>query len=146
MVLVIGVVSASAESGPNCADITGPNGVGATFFYRGTGTEQNQPPYTFGMKLLLGAPACKSVVYTVYYILDEGAAGAAGQPVAVQQNPVLDTDGFPTFGPITVTDDDPTICVFATTASKGGHVHDRANETGCLSLTAPTSGGGSGFS
>ncbi|MDQ3379963.1 MAG: hypothetical protein M3546_06535 [Actinomycetota bacterium] len=145
MVLVVGAVSAGAESGPKCADIGDPVTLqGQTHFYRGTGTAQNQPPYTFGMELILAAPACKSVVYTVYIIQDLGATGAAGAPTPVLQTGASAT-GNPQFT-TTVNDDDPTICVYATTASKGGHVFDRAPDIGCLEITAPASGGGSGFS
>ncbi len=139
VVLVVGAVSAGAESGPKCADITAE-----THTYRGTGTTPlgGPPgPYTFAMELLLAAPACKSVVYTVYRIQDPG-----DNPTPVLQDSTLSPLGNPTFTATGISDDDPNICVYATSASKGGHIHDRAPDTGCLALVAPASGGGSGFS
>jgi hypothetical protein len=138
-VLAAAAVSlAAGESGPKCADITAE-----THNYRGTGTGGGPPgPYSFAMELLLAAPACKSITYTVYIVQDPGAT-----PVAVQQSGTS-TDGHPQFL-TTVNDDDPTICVYATTTSKGGHVHDRAPDAtatpDCLELTAPATGGGSTF-
>ena len=127
-------VSAGAESGPRCADITGE-----THTYRGTGAGGAPPgPYSFAMELLLAAPACKQVVYTVYVIQDPGAT-----PTAVPQSGTSSLGSAQFLA--TIDDDDPTICVYATAASKGGHVHDRAPDEGCLELTAPASGGGSGF-
>ena len=43
-----------------------------------------------------------------------------------------------------ITDTDANICVFGTT-SHNGQVFDRAPDTGCLPLTADTTGGQSGF-
>ena len=131
-------VAAAGESGPKCADITGE-----THNYRGTGTGGAPPgPYTFGMELLLAGPACKSVTYTVYIVEDPGATATP-----IEQSGTSSA-GSPQFI-ATVNDDDGTICVYATTASKGGKVHDRApDETAtpnCLELTAPAAGGGSTF-
>ena len=72
-------VSAGAESGPSCADITGE-----THTYRGTGAGGAPPgPYSFAMELLLAAPACKQVAYTVYVIQD---APPGRRPTAVPQS------------------------------------------------------------
>jgi hypothetical protein len=136
--LVAAAVSLAAESGPKCADI-----IGETHNYRGTGPGGAPPgPFSFGMELLLASPACKSVVYTVYIVQDPGST-----PIAVEQSGTS-AEGSPQFT-ATVNDDDATICVYATTASKGGKVHDRApDETAtpdCLELTAPATGGGSTF-
>jgi hypothetical protein len=130
---LLAAVSAGAESGPRCADITAE-----THTYRGGGTAQNEPPYSFAMELLVADPACKQIVYGVFIEQDPGST-----PTAVPRTGTSET-GNPQFQ-TTVTDDDPTICVFATAASKGGHVHDRAPDTGCLELTAPTTGAGGGF-
>lgn len=138
--LAIGVSGAVGESGPRCADIAGE-----THTYRGGGGGQNESPYTLSMALLLAAPACKQITYTVYVIQDSGGPTAIAANRTPEGDLATTPDGNPTFGPVTITDDDPTICVYATTASKGGKVHDRAPDVGCLELTAPASGGGSGF-
>lgn len=133
-VLVLGAVSAGAESGPNCADITGE-----THNYRGTGTAGGPPgPYTLGVELLLAAPACKQIVYTLYVVQDAGSTPVAFAPSG------LSTAGNPTFQ-TTINDDDATICIYAETATKGGKVFDRAPDASCLEFTAPASGGASGF-
>jgi hypothetical protein len=117
-------------NGPACRDIT--NG---TFNYA------MNPDGTFNLnaQLLLGdagtTPACKSTTYTLYVIVD-GTDPTTALPFA--------KDGSAQWlNEITITDDDPTICVFATTAT--GRVFDTAPDTGCLSLTAPTTGGPGGF-
>jgi hypothetical protein len=119
----------AGESGPKCANITGE-----THNYVAVSANT----YRLGLELLLGAPACQQITYTLYVVQDTGAT-----PVAVDQTGASAT-GNPQFV-TTVTDDDTVICVFATSASQGGHVHDRAPDTGCLEIAAGSSGGGSGF-
>jgi hypothetical protein len=117
-------------NGPGCRDIT--NG---TFNYSNTGTNT----FNLNAQLLLGADGqtapCKSTKYTLYVIVD-GTDPANALAFA--------KDGSAQWlNEITITDDDPTICVFATTAT--GRVFDTAPDAECLSLTAPTTGGGGGF-
>ena len=62
-------------------------------------------------------------------------------PATAQAYPL---DGSAQWLNIATGDDDPNICVFATT-SHNGKVYDTAPDTGCLVLTAGTTGGGTGF-
>lgn len=116
--------------GPSCRDIT--NG---QFNYTQTGTN------TFNLNgaLLLGddgltAP-CKQVTYTLYVIVD------GTDPATATAYP---QDGDAQWLNIAITDDDTSICVFATSGNNA-KVFDTAPDTNCLELTAGTTGGGSGF-
>jgi hypothetical protein len=119
-------------NGPACRDIT--NG---TFNYTQTGANT----FNLGGQALLGADgvtaACKQVTYTLYVIVDGTNPSTA---TAYSQ------DGNALWQGIAITDDDTSICVFATTGHNA-KTFDTAPDTnfGCLELTAPTSGGGSGF-
>lgn len=126
-------------NGPACRDINGPNGVGGQFNYSGTGTNSDQPPYTLSARFLLGpdgttAP-CKNVTYTLYVITD------GTDPATATAYPLV---GSNQWSNLAIADDDPDICVFGTTGH-GSQVFDRAPDTGCLQLTAGTSGGPGGF-
>lgn len=120
-------VSAAAESGPRCADITneGHN-------YRAVGD------LSFGLTLdgaadpLVSTP-CKSVVYTVTI------SGINGPPITISQR------GDNTFEITGFTDTDNKICVSATTTSAGGKIHDAAPDAGCIEITVGTTGAGGGF-
>lgn len=132
-----GVPSPGDTNGPACRDINGPNGVGGQFNYSGTGTSSD--PYTLSARFLLGpdgttAP-CKNVTYTLYVIVDGSDPATATAYSLVGSNQWQN---------LTITDDDPDICVFGTTGH-GSQVFDRAPDTGCLQLTAGTSGGPGGF-
>jgi hypothetical protein len=104
-----------------------------------TGTNGDQPPYTLSAQFLLGpdgttAP-CKNVTYTLYVIVD-GSDPATATAYSL--------DGSAQWLNLAILDDDPNICVFGTTGHNN-QVFDRANDTGCLTLTAGTTGGGGGF-
>jgi hypothetical protein len=117
---------AAGESGPKCADL-----VSANFNYddNGDGT------YTFAAELLLvqGVAACKQITYTL--TLGDVSPNSI----------VLSGKGITQFGPTTFADTDNQICISATTASGGGHVHDRGPDAGCVSLTAGPVGGNIGM-
>ena len=142
--LVLAVVAANAPSlssgavgdtnGPPCRDIN--NG---TFNYSNTGTNT----YNLNAQLLLGADnaaaPCKQVTYTLYVLVD------GTDPTAPGATPlVFAQDGSASWTGITITDDDPNICVYATT-SHNAKVFDTAPDAGCLVLTAGQTGGGGGF-
>jgi hypothetical protein len=120
--------------GPSCRDIT--NG---QFNYTGTGTNFDMPPYTLSGQLLLGddglAAPCKQVTYTLYVIVDGTDASTA---TAYPQ------DGNVQWLNLPIADDDPDICVFATTGNNA-KAFDTAPDSGCLPLHAGTTGGGGGF-
>jgi hypothetical protein len=109
-----GAAPGSDVNGPACVNING-----WTPSYAGGGAARDQP------------------TYTLYIVTDTGA-----DPVAIPGT--IDSTGGLFFGPVTVTDDDPDICVYAT-SSRGSRILDTAPDTGCLSLTAGGTGGGSGF-
>ncbi len=126
-VALTAAVSAGAESGPRCADITGENHNYAT---KGT--------ITVGLILDGAADAgastpCKSVTYTLVI------SGITGAPLVVTQK------GNNIFSGVTFTDADNNICISATTGSSGGKVHDAAPNAGCIEISVGSSGGGSGF-
>jgi hypothetical protein len=115
-------------NGPPCRDITD-----GQFNYTQTGTGT----FNLNAQLLLGddgaAPPCKQLTYTLYVLVDPDSA-----PVAFAQDGAVQWTG------ITFSDDDSNICVYATT-SHNAKVLDTAPDSGCLVLTAGTTGGGSGF-
>jgi hypothetical protein len=115
-------VSHAAESGPQCADLSE-----MTFTYRDLGGGS----YSFAAELLLAgdAAACKQITYTVTI------GDVSGTSIILSQK------GSKQFGPVTFADTDNQVCVFATTSSAGGHVHDRGPDTGCVPLTAAAVGG-----
>jgi hypothetical protein len=119
-------------NGPPCRDIT--NG---QFNYSQTGTGT----FNLNAQVLLGddgsAAACKQITYTLYVLVD-GTDPTGGTPLAFPQ------DGSTQWTGIAISDDDPNICVFATTGHNA-KVFDTAPDSGCLVLTAGTTGGGSGF-
>jgi hypothetical protein len=129
-VLAIGVVSAGAESGPSCADITGAN-----FDYTARGT------VTVGL-ILAGASdsevsiPCRNITYT--FII----SGIPGDPVVVTQKGIPASNIFRN---ITFGDNDDNICISATASSPGGKVHDAAPDQGCLEISVGSTGGTSGF-
>ena len=119
-------VSAGAESGPRCADITGANWNYAT-----------QGTINFGLILDGAADApsstpCKSVNYTLII------SGISGSPKVVTQK------GDNLFFSQTFSDTDNNICVSAT-AGSAGKVHDAAPDAGCLEISVGTTGAGGGF-
>jgi hypothetical protein len=117
-------------NGPACRDIT--NG---QFNYTQTGTNT----FNLNGQLLLGADGlaapCKQLIYTLYVIVDGANPSSA---IAFPMN------GNAQWLNLAITDDDTSICVFATAGNKG-KAFDTAPDSGCLELTAGTSGGGSGF-
>jgi len=118
-------------NGPACRDITS-----GTFNYTDNGTG------TFNLNglVVLGdsdttAP-CKNVTYTLYVIVDgTNPADAIAYPQS----------GSNTWTGITITDDDTSICVFATTST--GRVFDTAPDVGlgCAQVTAGPTGNPGGF-
>jgi hypothetical protein len=125
--LVMGVVSAGAESGPACADITGENHNYAT---RGT--------VSVGLILAGASDAvtsepCKSVTYTLVI------SGITGSPLVISQK------GNNLFANVSFSDTDDNICISATTSAGGRKVHDAAPDQGCLEISVGSSGGNVGF-
>jgi|SRR5436190_3348753 len=121
-------------NGPPCRDIT--NG---TFRYSQTGTGT----FNLNAQLLLGddgtvAP-CKQVTYTLYVLVDGTDPTAPGAtPLAFPQ------DGSVQWTGIAISDDDTSICVYATTGHNA-KAFDTAPDSGCLVVTTTTTGGGGGF-
>lgn len=113
-------VPATAETGPKCADIVDGNAL-----YDDTGVHA---------RMLLAAPACKGVTYTLY--VSDGTttttrlATATGTPTTTAAG-----DPAVTFD-TAVTDPTSTdgVCLYVTT-SRGRHVFDRAPDTGCIDYT-----------
>jgi hypothetical protein len=120
-------VSAAAESGPRCADITGEN-----HNYAAQGTVSVGLILDGAADALASTP-CKSVTYTLVI------SGISGTPRVVSQK------GNHLFEGITFSDTDNNICISATTGPSGGKVHDAAPDAGCLEISVGSTGGGSGF-
>jgi hypothetical protein len=118
-------------NGPDCRDITGP-----AFAYASTGTTG---VYSLSAQPALGptgetAP-CKNITYTLY-VINDGTDLSTATPYA--------QSGSNAWTDITVTDDDPDICVVATTST--GRVFDTAPDSpDCYPLTADTTGAPGGF-
>ncbi len=111
--------------GPRCADIV--DGAG---FYDGT---------TVFFRITLAASGCRQVTYNLY-VLDEAGS------TTVLASSAQRGDGTSTqlFYAVPVTDDDSTVCVYATTTI-GRKVFDRAPDDGCADLTINGSPPGRGF-
>jgi hypothetical protein len=125
-----GAQAAPGEGGPPCADIISET---HNFPASTTGT------YTLNMQVQLAAPACiGKLSYKLFVVSDAGTSEATLTGFS--------PEGYPQY---TFASSDSTICVYATTSSKAGHVYDRApnadSTPDCLELTAGTPGGGSGF-
>ena len=121
-------VSAGAESGPRCADITGEN-----HNYAVNGTI-NVGLILDGAADAVNSTPCKSVTYTLII------SGITGSPKVVTQK------GDNLFTGVTFQDGDNNICISATASSSGGKVHDAAPDAGCIEISVGSTGGGSGFS
>jgi hypothetical protein len=125
-----GAPAAPGEGGPACTNIVGET---HNFPTSTTGT------YTLNMQVQLAAPACIGrISYQLFVVTDTGTSEATLTGFS--------PEGYPQY---TFASGDSTICVYATTSSKSGHVYDRAPNADatpdCLELTAGTPGGGSGF-
>ena len=120
-------VSAGAESGPRCADITGEN---HNYAVQGT---INVGLILDGAADAINSTPCKSVTYTLII------SGITGSPKVVTQK------GDNLFAGVTFGDVDNNICISATAGSSGGKVHDAAPDAGCLEISVGSTGGGSGF-
>ena len=119
-------VTAGAESGPRCADITSVNWNYLT-----------AAEVTVGLVLDGAADAgastpCKSVTYTLVI------SGVSGSPIVRTQK------GNNIFEDVPISDIDNNICISATASSSGGKVHDAAPNAGCFEVTFGTSGAGAG--
>lgn len=121
-------VSAGAESGPRCADITGENHNYATLGTINVGLILD------GASDAVASTPCKSITYTLII------SGINGPPLVVTQK------GSNLFNGVTFNDVDNNICISATAGSSGGKVHDAAPDAGCIEISVGSTGGGSGFS
>lgn len=120
-------VSAGAESGPKCANITGENHNYAT---RGS---INVGLILDGAADAVNSTPCKSVNYTL-------VISAISEPPKV-----VTQKGNHLFTGVTFSDTDDNVCISATTSSSGGKVHDAAPDAGCLEISVGSTGGGAGF-
>lgn len=109
--------------GPACADVI--DGGGA---YAGS---------DLSFVILVAAPSCKNVTYTVIALDSAGDTTVVGTASKTG-------DGHPDQVVLRapITDDDNNICVYVvTTAGHGPHVFDRAPDEGCLNLDKDAGGG-----
>jgi len=113
-------------NGPPCRDIVRDAGFG----YANDGTVT--------LAFALAEPACKQIDYSVFVVTAEGEQ-ALNQVGTNATGEVLIFMG--TVDP----DTNPSVGFYATTASKGGHVFDRAPDTGTASVAKGNSGGFIGF-
>ena len=125
--LVIGSGAGAVDAkGPPCGDIK------LDAFYSGDGT-------TAGANLFTPVATCTNVTYTVF--IDSSPATA---PVSAQGDGVADLGAQGDFVALStsVSDSDSTICIYSQ-STIGGHVIDRAPDTGCVTLHPGETGGGS---
>jgi hypothetical protein len=110
------------EGSPPCSNITGGGGVfdGETVLF----------------SIDLEADPCRDVKYRLFVDDEEG-----GPRLATVTYRGTNTNGQVNFA-VGVTDDDPTVCVWARTIAADGQRLDLAPDTGCLPLTVgePPSG------
>lgn len=124
-------VGAPAESGPKCANIT--NG---SFGY----TETSAGSGIVAGTAQLESAACKSVTYTLY-VYDELGGTLLGSNSSPTPSALGVQYSFSVSG-----NNDNDVCVYMTTTSNGGKIHDRApdeNVAQCVEVSAP--GGVGGF-
>jgi hypothetical protein len=114
--------------GPPCGDIT------AGFFYTPDATEARADLQT-------PVASCTFVTYTLYV-----DSNPATEPVSTMGDGTADLGDAGDLIRLSasVADTDQMICVYAT-SSIGGHVIDRAPDTGCVPLAPGGTGGGGGF-
>lgn len=117
--------------GPRCADVLGGH---ADYLSR----DKIGP--SVSATITLEQRTCLHLDYTLFVF----GSSTDGTPVTTvvlrgdaRQGSVLE------FGPVPVADGDGVVCVFVTT-SNGGHVFDRAPDTGCVTLTLDNGAGGVG--
>jgi len=129
--LVFGLSAAPAFAGPSqtsCADI-----VDASGSYRGA-----IPSFTLTLTLVTKTPACTAATYTLYVVDDPPTSPPTPSQLLARAS--RGGDGVSTsvtFSSVAVTDDDPTVCIWVTSAIRTRTI-DRAPDSGCLALTAPT--------
>jgi len=143
------VAPTAADPGPACADIVSGSSPNYTWDQAtSTGT------LAFEAYLPNGAAPCKNETYTLYVVTDPGT-----DPQATLTTFAVQPDGG--LGFITnVQDDDDTIYLFMTTGNGKSHVFDTAPDSAtptctdatdgsgtntCLTVTAGSTGGASGF-
>ena len=143
------VAPTAADPGPACADIvTGSSPAYSWDQTTGTGT------LGFEAYLQNNAAPCKNLTYTLYVVTDPGTP-----PQKTLTTFQVQTDGGLGFT-TTVSDDDDTIYLFMTTGNGKSHVFDTAPDSAtptctdatdgsgkntCLTVTAGSTGGASGF-
>ena len=113
----IGAPAETKGGGPACADIVRAWGRYISPDESGKGT------LTTG--LTMAGPSCKGMTYTIYALDDRG-----DDTVLATRSVRGNKDATVPFGDVAVADDDPEVCVYATT-SAGAHVFDRAPAEGC---------------
>ena len=121
--------------GPACTDVLTDNGTQTTQgVYDGTQVI---------FRVVLAAPSCEQATYTLH-VLDAGGSTeiASGSQPGDGASTVLFFSGATAVSVPAGTGD--TVCVYLTT-SIGGHVFDRAPDTGCGALTSGGGAGGTGF-
>jgi hypothetical protein len=123
-------------NGPACTDVLIDNGTTTTGSY-----DESQAHVIF--RIALAAPSCKQATYTLH-VLDAGGSTeiASGSQPGDGASTVLVFSGATAVSVPAGTGD--TVCVYLTT-SLGGHVFDRAPDTGCGALTSGGGAGGTGF-
>lgn len=112
------------DQGPACADIVEMGGQ----YLPSIGE-----PGRYSPELTLAGPSCPGLTYTIS-VLDSAEPGApllASRSVRGDKSEVVDFGDLD----IVVTDDDPAVCVYAT-SSAGSRVFDRSPAQGCVPLDA----------
>lgn len=130
LTLGLTLVPASAIAAPmrsSCADI-----LDAAGSYQGAA-----PTFRLDLNLKTASPACSSATFTIY-VLDDPPTGAA-EPIAllVQESRTGDGATDSIRFSLSVLDDDETVCLWATSRIRTRSI-DRAPDSGCAPLTAPT--------
>ena len=119
-------VTAGAESGPRCADITSVN-----WNYLTAARGRPSDSCLDGAADAGASTPCKSVTYTLVI------SGVSGSPIVRTQK------GNNIFEDVPISDIDNNICISAT-AKFRRQVHDAAPNAGCFEVTFGTSGAGAG--
>lgn len=128
LILVPGSAAAAAKS--SCADI-----VDAAGSYQG-----EAPSFLLDLTLKTASPTCASATFTVYVLDDPPTGDPVPIPLLARENRSGDGITDSVRFSIGVSDDEQTVCIWATSSIRM-HSIDRAPDTGCAPLTAPTTFG-----
>jgi len=129
VVAVTAVAAPDDVKGPGCVDV-----INGSFIYNADGTVTGN--------VTVDASACKQATYTLYVLEESGDPTPLATDEGEANNPFAPDRVFFGTEPLTTNDND--VCIYVE-ARIGGHVFDRAPDSGCEGLIKEGSPGGGGM-